>query len=63
MKNLKKRYYSPTPVKWRKIGDAVFGLGTLITGISAFTLPPVAVLIAAVLTYVGKTITNFATEY
>ncbi len=55
-------YYKPTPKRWRKIGDSIMGLGTLITGISAFTLPPYITLIASVITYIGKTITNFATD-
>ena len=57
-----KNYYKPTPVKYRKIGDAIMTLGTTITGISAFTMPPVVTLIAALLTWAGKTISNFASE-
>ena len=55
-------YHKPTPKKWRKIGDAIMGLGTIITGVAAHFANPWIVVAAAALTYVGKTITNFATE-
>jgi hypothetical protein len=62
LKEMTNTYYLPTPVLWRKIGDTLFLLGTTITGISAFTMPPIFTAIAAGLTFLGKTITNFATK-
>lgn len=53
-------YKAPTPNKWRKVGDAIMGLGTVATAVSAFTASPWVVLISAALTWAGKTITNFA---
>jgi hypothetical protein len=57
-----KKYYAPTPVKWRKIGDACLTIGSTITSISAFTMPPIVTAAAAILTCLGKIITNFNTE-
>jgi hypothetical protein len=58
----KKRYWKPTPEKWRKIGDSILGLGTVITAISAFTSSPWITVSSAAITWIGKTITNFATK-
>jgi len=57
-----KNYYKPTPKIWRKIGDSLLLIGSTVTGISAFTLPPIVTAIAAGLTAIGKIITNFASE-
>lgn len=59
---LAENYYKPTPKIWRKIGDSLLTIGSTITGISAFTMPPIVTAIAAGLTCIGKIITNFATE-
>ena len=59
----KDRYFKPTPKKWRKVGDSILGLGTLLTTISAVTgAHQVLIVSSAILTYVGKTLTNFATK-
>jgi len=62
LRQVQSNYYSPTPVIWRKIGDSLLLLGTTLTSISAFTMPPIITVIAAGLTFIGKTITNFATK-
>lgn len=62
MKQVKNKYYLPTPVLWRKIGDSLLLIGSTVTGISAFTMPPVVTAIAAGLTCIGKIITNFTSE-
>jgi hypothetical protein len=62
LKEVQNTYYLPTPVLWRKIGDSLLLLGSTLTGISAFTMPPIVTAIAAGLTFVGKVITNFATK-
>lgn len=55
-------YYKPTPKFWRKIGDTCLTIGSTVTSISAFTMPPMVTAAAAILTCFGKIITNFATE-
>jgi hypothetical protein len=61
--NAKERYFKPTPKRWRKIGDSILGLGTLLTTVSAVTgANPVLIVSSAILTYIGKTLTNFTTK-
>lgn len=55
-------YYKPTPKFWRKVGDAILGAGTAITVIGTVYKNPVITISAAVLTWLGKTLTNFASE-
>jgi hypothetical protein len=55
-------YSKPTPSKWRKIGDLLLTIGSTVTSISAFTMPPIVTAAAAILTAIGKVMTNFATE-
>lgn len=62
IKKLSNHYYQPTPIFWRKVGDSLLTLGSTLTGISAFTMPPIVTAIAAGLTCIGKIITNFAKE-
>jgi len=53
-------YRKPTPDKWVKIGDTIFHLGTVVTAVSAITASPWVTVASALLTWVGKTITRFA---
>lgn len=62
LQTLANNYYKPTPKFWRKVGDSLLTIGSTITGISAFTMPPIVTAVAAGLTCIGKIITNFATE-
>lgn len=56
---MKENYYSPTPKKWRKLGDALLGVSTTITGFAIYE-DIKWVAIAALLTgVVGKFLTNF----
>lgn len=56
-------YNKPTPKRWRKVGDSIMGLGTAITSIAALTgQHPALIITATVLTWVGKTWTNFFSE-
>ena len=32
LKDFQKHYYAPTPKRWRKLGDALLGVSTTITG-------------------------------
>jgi hypothetical protein len=73
MKNLINKYYKPTPVKWRKLGDSILVIGTIIStsvlteyekakeifGVEDLKYFVVASIICTTL---GKIITNFATE-
>jgi hypothetical protein len=62
-------FYKPTPKKWRKIGDALLGVSTLVTGggllafdqlTSVFTPKELKAIIggAFIIGIVGKFITN-----
>jgi uncharacterized PurR-regulated membrane protein YhhQ (DUF165 family) len=70
---LMKNYYSPTPKKWRKIGDAILAVGTAVTagGLVAFdqlqeiyTAKELKIIIgiAFALGVIGKFLTNFFKE-
>jgi hypothetical protein len=58
----KENYKKPTPWNWRVIGDTILGLGTVVTVISGIIKNPWLAVASAVLTWVGKTMTNFATK-
>jgi len=71
MKTLLSKYYMPTPKKWRKIGDAILIVGTIIsTTILAeyekakelFEMTDLKglVTISIICTVLGKIVTNFA---
>lgn len=60
---LKNSYYSPTPKKWRKLGDALLAVGMTLTGYAIADDWSKAIQIAAlILTVSGKFLTNFFTE-
>lgn len=59
---MKLKYWHPTPVFWRKVGDAILGLGTTFTGYEILMQNQQWALVSLVITWLGKTITNFATE-
>lgn len=59
--NLKDNYWNHTPVFWKKVGDAIFALGTTITGATILNGSTAWALTSLALTWLGKTITNFAT--
>lgn len=62
MKKALESYNKPTPRRWRKIGDSFLTIGSTLTSISAFIMPPWVTAIGAILTATGKVITNFASE-
>jgi hypothetical protein len=63
MKNLKEMYLSPTPKKWRKIGDALLGVSTIVTTYAiAEEWSKYLQLSALILGVVGKFLTNFFSE-
>jgi hypothetical protein len=63
MKNLSQLYASPTPKKWRKIGDALLAVSTTITTYAiADEWNKYATLSALILGVIGKFLTNFFSE-
>lgn len=60
--SLKEKYYSPTPAKWRKLGDALLGASTTITGFAIYEEAKWVAITALVLGTAGKFITNLFTE-
>lgn len=58
-----KDYYSPTPVKLRKLGDSILILGTTLTATFAgMEVDKGWIIGAAFMTALGKMITNLFTE-
>jgi len=59
---MKKEYYSPTPAKWRKLGDALLGVSTTITGFAIYEEIKWVALTALAIGVVGKFLSNFFSE-
>ncbi len=59
---MKKKYYSPTPKKWRKLGDALLAVSTAITGYAMYEDIKWVALTALITGVVGKFLTNFFTD-
>ena len=57
-----KHYYKPTPAKLRKLGDALLGTATFVTGLSIISNYKTVAIIAVVVGAIGKFLTNFFTE-
>ena len=62
MKKLHELYASPTPKKWRKLGDALLAASTTITGFAIYEEAKWVAITALVLGTVGKFLTNFFSE-
>jgi len=73
MKELMKRYWTPTPKKWRRIGDSLLAVSTVLAigGLWQFdnlkdVFTPielkVMIVLSLVLGVVGKFLTNFFKE-
>jgi|TARA_R110000868_G_scaffold303124_1_gene563632 hypothetical protein len=56
---IKNKYYAPTPVKWRKLGDALLGISTTITGFAIYEEIRWIAITALLLGVIGKFLTNF----
>ena len=54
-----KGYYSNTPIFWRKLGDALLGVSTTITGCAIYAGNNTLAYIALSLGVIGKFLTNF----
>ena len=62
LSNLQKRYASPTPKFFRKLGDSLLLVGSTITGYAVFEGSKTFAIISLIATVLGKVITNFASE-
>jgi len=61
--SLKNKFYAPTPAKWRKIGDALLGVSSLLGTYSVADDWGKGLTIAIILTgALGKFITNLFSE-
>lgn len=56
------KYKSPTPAKWRKIGDTLLLVGASLTEYLIAHDSIAMAQVALLCTVLGKVITNFATE-
>jgi hypothetical protein len=56
---MKQNYFSPTPTKWRKLGDALLGVSTTITGFAIYEEAKWVAIAALLFGVVGKFLTNF----
>jgi hypothetical protein len=59
---MKQNYFSPTPTKWRKLGDDLLGVSTTITGFAIYEEAKWVAIAALLLGVVGKFLTNFFGE-
>jgi len=59
---MKRNYYNPTPKRWRKLGDALLGVSTTITGFAIYEEAKWVAIVALIAGVVGKFLTNFFGE-
>jgi hypothetical protein len=57
-----RNYYKPTPAKWRKLGDALLGVSTIITTFAVYENVHWVAITALITGVVGKFLTNFFTK-
>lgn len=63
MNRLWELYKRPTPDRWRKIGDSILLLGTTLNGyLAGINAHSGWIIFTLVLTWLGKTLTNFVTD-
>ena len=62
IKKAHNNYTSPTPVKWRKFGDALLGVSTTITGFAIYDNDKKIAMAALVVGVLGKFISNLFKE-
>ena len=54
-----KHYAKPTPIVWRKFGDALLSVGTTITGFAIYEEEKWVAIAALLISVTGKFLTNF----
>ena len=59
---MKQNYYGPTPKRWRKLGDALLGVSTTITGYAIMEDHKWIAFSALILGVIGKFLTNFFSD-
>jgi len=57
-----KNYYKPTPAKWRKLGDALLGVSTIITTFAVYENVHWVAITALITGVIGKFLSNFFTK-
>jgi hypothetical protein len=57
-----KNYYKPTPVKWRKLGDAFLAVSVTITSFAMYNNVQWVALTALITGVIGKFLTNIFKE-
>lgn len=62
LKEAHNKYAGNTPKKWRKLGDALLGASTTITGFAIYEDAKWVAITALALGTIGKFLTNFFTE-
>ena len=62
IKKAHSKYAGPTPKKWRKLGDALLGVSTTITGFAIYEDAKWVAITALILGVAGKFLTNFFSE-
>lgn len=56
-------YYKPTPFKWRLVGDSILIIGTTVTTVAGLlSLSPMVIASGAIITAIGKILTNFTSK-
>jgi len=56
---LKENYNAPTPKKWRRLGDSLLSVGTMITGMAIYEDVKWLAIAALIISVAGKFLTNF----
>ena len=59
---LKDNYNAPTPKKWRRLGDSLLSVGTMITGMAIYEDVKWLAITALIISVAGKFLTNFFKE-
>lgn len=59
---MNKRYFKPTPKKWRKLGDALLAVSTTVTTYAIAEDHKWIAITALILGSAGKFLTNFFTD-
>lgn len=57
-----KNYWKPTPLKWRRLGDALLGISTFIASLTMYQDKPWVGVIVLITGVIGKFLTNFFGE-